>query len=194
MQGATTIANAVLVAAVLIGAYSDVRWRRLPNWVTLGSALLGSGIQLAARGLDGGRDSLLGWLVGCALLFLPFAFGVMGAGDVKLLGAVGALRGPSFVISAAFYMAMVGGVFAVVVLVQRRALWPLITNVANALWLTLRSMASYRSLSPVMAIGTQLGSAQTGSIGATIGDGKALTLPYGMAIAAGGLLALVLMP
>ena len=64
-------------------------------------------------GLGGIKDSLLGLFLGVVLLILPFALGGMGAGDVKLLAAVGALNGPSFVLYTFLYGAIAGGILAV---------------------------------------------------------------------------------
>ena len=59
---------------VLAGAI-DLRHRRIPNWLTLGSA----GVALAYHGGSGGSKGLMlsvfGWVLGAAAFFLPFALG-----------------------------------------------------------------------------------------------------------------------
>jgi len=185
---AQVASSALLVIAVLVGAYSDWRWRRLPNWLTLGTALAGLALGLAGRGLDGGKDSLIGWLLGIALLFLPFALGGMGAGDVKLMGAVGALRGPSFVFISFIYTALIGGVVSLVLMAYQGRLCPLLKSVLGWLWLALRCVFLYRSLPP---LGSSQLLAPAGEEGVA-GKPKLTSIPYGLAIAAGSLLALAL--
>jgi prepilin peptidase CpaA len=58
-------------------------------------------------------QSISGFLVGVAVLVLPFAFGWIGAGDVKFFGVVGALLGISWLPRVFFYSALVAGVIAV---------------------------------------------------------------------------------
>lgn len=74
-------------------AYQDCRYRRLPNWLTLGGALF----ALAWRFGDGGMQSLMAGIWGglvCGLfLLLPFILHAAGGGDVKMLFAVGCVMG-----------------------------------------------------------------------------------------------------
>ena len=69
------------------------------------------------QGFEGLWFSFLGLLVGLAIFFIPFAMGAMGGGDIKLLGAVGAIQGWQFVLSAAIWAALAGGVMAIVWLI-----------------------------------------------------------------------------
>lgn len=110
----------------LAGAWavvSDFKHRRISNYVTFGAAAVG----LVIRTLAGGGPALLagteGWLVGLALLFAPFALGWMGAADVKLLAAFGALGGPEFVIQTALVGCITGGVMAIFYLIREHKLW-----------------------------------------------------------------------
>lgn len=100
----------------------DVRTRRIPNELTAAMAVTGLG--LAATGMSG--VSLLGSAIGLALgfaLMLPgHVFGGTGAGDVKLMAAIGAIVGPATVVTAFFFTAIAGGVLAIAVAAQRRRL------------------------------------------------------------------------
>ena len=58
-------------------------------------------------------QSIAGFAVGIAVLILPFAFGWMGAGDVKYFGVVGALLGASWLPRVFFYSALVAGLIAI---------------------------------------------------------------------------------
>jgi prepilin peptidase CpaA len=124
----------IFVGALLIFAcITDLRTRRIPNALTF-SAVVGA---LAFHAVTGG-PSAAGWsLAGCflgALLFFPmFALRGMGAGDVKLLAAVGAWLGPSQVVTAALATSIAGGLIAIVVALGRGYLKTAILN----LWMLL---------------------------------------------------------
>ena len=57
--------------------------------------------------------SIAGLVIGMALLYLPYAAGGMGAGDVKFLGAIGAIKGPWFVFITFLATAIIGGIMAI---------------------------------------------------------------------------------
>lgn len=99
-----------------VGVYADLRSRRIPNALTLPAAAAGLALNLIAHGADGLSHAALGWLAGVGLLLVPFILRGIGAGDVKLLAAVGALQGVSFVFSTAVYSALAGGLMAVLLL------------------------------------------------------------------------------
>jgi prepilin peptidase CpaA len=105
------VALAIGVAACV----TDLRSRRIPNWLTFGAAVAAMAFAGIAHGLSGLGYAAAGWAVGC-LLFLPwFLLGGMGAGDVKLLAALGAWLGPWDAVWVALYAAIAGGVLAIVV-------------------------------------------------------------------------------
>jgi prepilin peptidase CpaA len=107
----------VLTATVLIAAITDLLHSRVPNWLTLPVTLLAFGLHFADAGTQGLVFSLAGWLTGFALLIGLYALGGTGAGDVKLLAAVGALSGTSRVFSIFLYTALFGGVYALGIVV-----------------------------------------------------------------------------
>ena len=85
------------VAAIAIGLTAvvcDLRTRRIPNVLTLGGAALALVAGLTAGGASGLAQAVGGWLLGAILFFPFFALGGMGAGDVKLIAALGAWLGP----------------------------------------------------------------------------------------------------
>jgi prepilin peptidase CpaA len=103
-----------LAAAVVL----DVRTRRIPNWLTAGMAAAGFGVAAA-----GGHVSLaqasLGIAVGLLLMLPGHIIGATGAGDVKLMAAVGALVGPAAVLRVFLYSAVAGGAFAIAIAMRR---------------------------------------------------------------------------
>ena len=86
--------SGVRVAAALIVAAAAVAWdlrsRRIPNALTFGAAAAALVFAATTAGLGGLETSAGGWVTGAALFFPFFALRGMGAGDVKLLAALGA--------------------------------------------------------------------------------------------------------
>lgn len=93
-----------VVAFTFPAAIWDVRTNRLPNWITAPAAIVGiafhtivgawQGSSLLGGAWDGLQYSLLGFAAGFFPLLLVWLIGGAGAGDVKLLGAVGTWLGP----------------------------------------------------------------------------------------------------
>jgi prepilin peptidase CpaA len=120
-----TISNpafATLVVGALVATVVDIRTRRIPNELT--AALAGIGVGLAATGVSGVSvwASMAGFALGLALMMPGHALGATGAGDVKMMAAVGAVVGPATVVSAFLFTAIAGGVLAVAVAARRRRL------------------------------------------------------------------------
>ena len=86
------IASTVVFTGVCIAL--DVRTRRIPNAITGPAILLGAALNLFHGGLYGLACALAGLLFTVVILLGPFALGGIGGGDVKMMGAVGALLGP----------------------------------------------------------------------------------------------------
>jgi prepilin peptidase CpaA len=109
-----------VVAGSALAAVVDLRTRRVPNVLTFSLAVLG--VAAAATGnVDMNiRSALLGLVVGLTLMLPGHLFGGTGAGDVKLMAALGAWLGPSQVVRAFVYSILVGGALAMAVAVQRR--------------------------------------------------------------------------
>jgi prepilin peptidase CpaA len=112
----------VLASGVGTGAFIDLRTRRVPNALTVSLAVAGvAGAVSGLSGLSVGA-SLFGFVIGLLLMLPGYLFGATGAGDVKLLAAVGAWLGPAPVGTAFLYTAVVGGVLALIVARRRRRL------------------------------------------------------------------------
>jgi prepilin peptidase CpaA len=112
----------VLATGVAVATVVDLRTRRIPNVLT--GAMAGAGFGLAIFGWGGISvgAALLGCVVGLVLMLPGHALGATGAGDVKLMAAVGSLLGPLVVVNAVLFTAVAGGVLAVAVAVQRKRL------------------------------------------------------------------------
>ncbi|MGH9409203.1 MAG: A24 family peptidase [Vicinamibacterales bacterium] len=108
----------VLILGLAIAVVIDVRSRRIPNWLT--GAIAGAGFGLAAGGaaVTPGQAAL-GLFAGLGLMMPGHLIGATGAGDVKLMAAIGTVVGPSFVFRVFLYSAVAGGVLALVVAARR---------------------------------------------------------------------------
>ena len=103
----------VVLTALATGA--DVRTRRVPNILTGPALLLGIGAHLALGGTSGALGALAGAVVAGLLLFPGWFSGWMGAGDVKLMAAVGAWLAFPLSVYAALAALVAGGVISLVV-------------------------------------------------------------------------------
>lgn len=109
----------MLLAAAVAATVIDIRTRRIPNELT--GALAGMGVGLAITGMSEVTvwGSIAGCAIGLALMIPGHLLGATGAGDVKLMAAVGSVVGPSTVVTAFLFTAIAGGVLAVVVAKRR---------------------------------------------------------------------------
>ncbi|HEX4744032.1 MAG TPA: prepilin peptidase [Candidatus Limnocylindria bacterium] len=151
----------MLVAFLVTVMVTDFRSHRIPNVVTYPTIVLGL-ILSALAGLGavfqtGFLDHLAAVVLGFALLYPFYAAGGLKAGDVKLLMAVGALRGTQFLLVSTFYGVMLGGLVALVVIVLRRFARPAPGEEPNTMRKVLKTW-----------------------------------IPYGVALGAGGLIALAM--
>jgi prepilin peptidase CpaA len=122
-------------AVATVAAVIDVRWRKIPNWLTLSALVGGLVLQVVRFGPPGALVALTGATLGLAILVPFYALRAIGAGDVKLLAALGAVLGPLALVSVVIYGALVGGVIAAVMLAKRhelrRSLTDIMTNPTN---------------------------------------------------------------
>jgi prepilin peptidase CpaA len=115
----TAIALMFIPLAIII-AYMDVRYRRIPNKLVLVTLIGGLTINTVFGGTHGLLVSLGGSALAFMLMFFLHAFGTMGAGDVKLFAAIGAINGVSLVLPTLVVVALTGGVFAICTMIYSR--------------------------------------------------------------------------
>jgi prepilin peptidase CpaA len=156
----------VALVCALTGAVFDVNSRRIPNFVTLPGIMLGLLLHFA---LGGWRQLALAALAGfiCGLVFMVFWLaGGMGAGDVKLMTAIGAIAGLPLVGYLLILTALAGGAMALFMALWRGRLKETMINVgALALHHRMEGLAPHPHLN--------------------LTNARTLRLPYALAIAAG---------
>lgn len=130
---------AVLAVLLLMVMREDIRSRRIPNKLVLVGVLLGlglNGLLPAGLGFNSAVPGGLGWLaalkglaLGFAVLLPMYLLRAMGAGDVKLMGMVGAFLGPVDLIGAVIATFIAGGLMALVVALWSKQLMSMLHNV-----------------------------------------------------------------
>src|SRR3989442_6796607 len=105
--------DTVAVGVALVACVWDLHTRRIPNLLTLGAALVALIVSTSTIGWPGLGSSMGGWVLGTALWLPLYALGGMGAGDVKLLAAIGAWLGPADVFHVALYAGFAAGILPI---------------------------------------------------------------------------------
>jgi prepilin peptidase CpaA len=113
--------SVIFLSGILIAAVAnDLRCQKIPNLLTYPAM----GIALVYHFIMSGPDGLLfsagGLALGIAVFILPYLMGGMGAGDAKLMGAVGAILGAKGVFVAFLFTAIAGGIYALILLLCNR--------------------------------------------------------------------------
>lgn len=135
----------VLLATVI---YTDWRWLRIPNAVTYPAMLVGL-VFGALEGLPGALfasgflDHLAALVLAFALAYPFYAAGGLKAGDAKLLMAIGALRGTSFLLGAAVWGSLLGGIIAIGFIVFRRFARPAVEGQPHTMAAVMKTSMPY---------------------------------------------------
>jgi len=119
----------VLLALLLTAAIYDVRFRRIPNWISVTGVAIGLTMNAFLFGVPGLWLSLRGLGLGFGVYFLLYLVRAMGAGDVKLMGAVGAMVGWQDWFGIFLITAILGGVMALILAATRGRIMKTLWNV-----------------------------------------------------------------
>lgn len=156
----------VLVIAVLIAGVFDIRFRKIPNWLCATGVLAGLTLNTVRHGLAGLGFALAGMALGFGVYFLLYLIRAMGAGDAKLMAAVGALVGPWNWFLVFLVTSILGGVFAIILMLLTGRVRKTLYNVAYLFKELLSFRAPYLSREEL-----------------DVTSGKAASLPHGAVIA-----------
>lgn len=110
------LVTVILFIVLGISMITDMKSRKIFNVITMPAMLFGLFYHTYLSGFQGLLFSIIGLLIGFFLLLIPFLLGGMGAGDLKLLAAVGAILGGEMVFQSFLYTALVGGIFAILII------------------------------------------------------------------------------
>lgn len=163
--------QAAVAALAVAAAIYDLRFRRIPNWLVAAGLVAGSAMGSFFRGGQGLRASLLGAGLAFAIYLPLFALRAMGAGDLKLMAAIGAFTGPSNWIAIFAITAILGGLLALALLLYRGQLRRTLANIFFIAAELSQARAPYESKPELDVTGT-----------------SAIRLPHGVSIAGGTLL------
>jgi prepilin peptidase CpaA len=130
----STYSAVIALVIVSTAVVTDIRSRRIPNWLTFPSVAIGLLYHGITGGFQGLAFSALGLVLGYAMFMVFYFLAGMGAGDVKLMGAVGALLGPYGVILSALFTALAGGIYAVVLLTWCNRLGETVSRYRVMVW------------------------------------------------------------
>lgn len=127
-MNATQSIWAFTLAIAILAGWSDWRTRRIPNWLTGAGIILGVAVHARIAGWNGALLSIEG--VGLALvLLLPLVLiRALGAGDWKLMGALGAFLGPWMMLFVLLASIFISGFMAVLMMVQAKRVKATVRN------------------------------------------------------------------
>ncbi len=115
----------------LSAGITDLRWRRIPNWLTYPAAPIALAMHAIAGGWPEAKLSLEGLGLGLGIL-LPFVLlRSLGGGDWKLVGALGAFYGPRSLLLLVFYTLLINALIAIVLIVSRKRIWRTLRNIGR---------------------------------------------------------------
>ncbi len=156
--------NTCILGLLCIAVVYDFKEKRIPNLLVLMGLATAVFYYLYIDGFTGLVFSLKGLVTGIFLLLIPFIMGGIGAGDVKLLGVVGAFKGSVFAFNAFLWMALWGGAIAVIVMLFKKQLGK---SLRNIFWRALFVRSGVMKFSD------------------TLGKDSAIFYPYALAIGLG---------
>src|SRR5262245_15609976 len=171
MIGRLLINFILLVPLAIVITYYDVRYRRIPNVLVLCALISGLTANAVINGWGGLRASLAGCAFAFGLMLVLHIFGALGAGDVKLFAAIGAVIGAHLVLPTFVVIVLTGGVLAVLTTLRVGTFRETLSRVGYLFYSILFSWRVPRFVLPA---------------------NKSQTIPYGVAITIGSLISLAI--
>lgn len=165
----SSLTTVILLLVVLVSAITDILKHKVYNVVTYPAIAVGFSLGFLVNGKTGFINSLIGFLFGFGILLIVHILGGMGGGDVKLMGAIGALYGYPFIINALFFSVMVGGIISLSIIIWQGRLFMSLRNVFVAIFTSVVPGVKNKPLDP----------------------SNSIAIPYGFAICFGTLWAMI---
>ncbi|SDB29115.1 prepilin peptidase CpaA [Desulfonatronum thiosulfatophilum] len=138
----------VLAIALISASIYDVKYKKIPNILNLSLIIFAVFYNISATGFEGLLFSGVGLTVGICMLLPVYTLGGMGAGDVKLMGAVGSMIGAKGVLISAIYTGLYGGLYALLILLIHRQYGRVLIS---RTWAVLKTFLLTRQYVPVDA-------------------------------------------
>jgi prepilin peptidase CpaA len=164
------VLQVLLVVVVVTAAVYDLKFRRIPNWLVLMGLVLGIGLNTFMFELGGLKQSALGMGLALLIYFPLYVLRAMGAGDAKLMAAVGSIVGPGNWILLFIVTSILGGVTALIVLLFAGRIRKTFWNVGWIMSEVMHFRAPYKSSEEL-----------------DVRSGKGLRMPHGAVVALGSI-------
>jgi len=152
----------------LTAGVTDLRWRRIPNWLTYPAAPLAIALHAIAGGWPEAKVSLEGFGIAFAVFLVFFLLRGLGGGDLKLAAALGALVGVHHLADVIIAVLLINALLAIVLIIAKRRIWRTLRNIGRLI------AAFFRLHLPAKDL--------------TIDNPEAIKVPFGVAAAIGVLL------
>lgn len=177
------IITVLLLIQLCLAVYHDLKFRKVPNKITMPMALTGILLSILHSGLEGLFFSMGGLVFGLLIFIIPYMLGGMGAGDVKLMASIGALMGWRFTMWTALGAALAGGVMVILYMAYKKELGYTLFKAVGILMIPLGKKIYERTFSPkILKMVSYFENKQSRS--------SAVYIPYAVAIATGSILVL----
>jgi prepilin peptidase CpaA len=113
----------LIIVLTAIAFIIDIRYCVIPNWLTVTGVLAGISYHVCTERIEGLLFSISGLFIGLTLLFILYLLGAIGAGDVKLFAAYGAIAGIEFVMQNIIYTLAYACLIGIVILIIQKKLF-----------------------------------------------------------------------
>ncbi|MFB4159389.1 prepilin peptidase [Geomicrobium sp. JSM 1781026] len=159
----------ILIPVLIVATIIDLKHWRIPNWLTVSAAFVGLVHSYIAGDVSSLLNHTTGMIAGVLIFFILYVLGAYGAGDAKLVGAIGAIMGLEFILYACVLIIFLGGITSFLLLLKRKG------------FMSLRIMMDF-----LKAIFTR----QLGKFHQNIIENKPLTYPFSIIISLGSVITL----
>jgi prepilin peptidase CpaA len=135
------IETVVLSIVLCLSLIADIKKGKIYNWITLPAIVLGLGLSVILYKWGGLKSSAIGLGVGFGAFLIIYLFlGGLGGGDVKLMGAIGAISGYPFILGVMFYSILVGAIMAIAKVIWKKKF---LKTTKNVLWYFLSRVSRF---------------------------------------------------